>query len=169
MAYLFIDTGVADLGLTLFSEKGDLLNYKYIKTSAKHTRQIRTAQIWRELQLITMMKKHIEIIFEEYVFHDDSTGKSKKGANTKFTNGVVAGFALANEIPWEIENNGAWRGIWSRIRLAGKDPEIPPEILANEHLTDSYKMGISILTRKKGMKEHDRIKEQNRSTRYFKG
>ena len=169
MSYLFIDTGIRTLGLTLRGENGELLNYKYIETSAKDTRQERTQEIWNGFKEICKNQKVEEIFFEEYIFRDDSTGKSKKGSNTKFINGVVAGFAIAHNIPWDFENERAWRGIWSRIRLARQDPTIPPEILANEHLTDSFKMGFSILTRKKGEKEHDRIKNSNRSTRYFKG
>ena len=165
MSYLFIDSGVATMGLNIFESDRRHVKSKYISTPANWSLQDRIEKIYREIEEF-IKNEFIElIVFEQYDFRDDTTGKSKKGQNTKLVNGVIAGLSLAHCIPWERMKYSEWTPIWGRIKLFSTIPVIPDEIKDNNHVYESYKMGYSFLTRKGGEKQHDKQRKFNESKR----
>ena len=165
MNRLFIDPGVESLGMIVLNDLGEIQDYKYVKTFAKDSLQARYLIIWKDL--ISLCRKHKvrEIIFEIYTFRTDGTGKSKRGQNTKLTNGVIIGFAMSKNLPWERYDYNEWMAIWSRVQLFGTVPDVPDEVRENEHLWDVYRFGYSITIKKRRENEHGKTQKRNIESR----
>lgn len=155
---LFIDPGVAHLGLIVLNDSGEVMGFQYLHTSSDLDLSDRYLIIWDKLNEFYDKYQFDEVIFESYIFRDDATGKSKKGQNTKLTNGVIIGFAMHKRIQWEGWNYNEWNAIWTRVLLHNHNNnitmEIDPEIQVNEHLFDVYRLGYSVTLHKSREKDH---------------